>query len=183
MLACAMADGTITHYFRWSAMKAILLLALLVPAQVGAVPMLNDPKGYRDIAWGVSLTTRSELELTREGPHVQEFEFRGTPHTFAGIAVESVRLSTVDEQFARVTVRYRGEATHKHIMGYLEKQFGAIERIPGQMMRGLNQQYNWRGVETEINLTYHGATERGYIFLDSRTLAPRFNDRITDSSE
>jgi hypothetical protein len=51
------------------------------------------------------------------------------------------------------------------------------------MMRGLNQQYTWRGTDTEINLTYHANTERGYIFIDSRTLAPRFNDRITDSAE
>ena len=51
------------------------------------------------------------------------------------------------------------------------------------MTRGLNQQYNWRGTETEINLTYQAGTERGYIFIDSRTLAPRFNDDITDSAE
>ena len=51
------------------------------------------------------------------------------------------------------------------------------------MARGLNQQYNWRGSDTEINLTYQAGTERGYIFIDSRTLAPRFNDYITDSAE
>lgn len=178
-----MRDGTGIHHMRRFGIGAFVLIGLILPTQATAVSMLNDPKGFRDIAWGLSLTTRPELELTREGPHIQEYEFRDTPHTFAGIAVESVRLSTVDEQFARVTVRYKGEATHKHIMSYLEKQFGLIERIPGQMMRGLNQQYNWRGVETEVNVTYQGATERGYIFLDSRTLAPRFNDHITDSSE
>jgi len=162
---------------------ALLLLGVLHPLPLGAVPMMNDPKGFNDIAWGAPLQTRTDLEVTREGSHIQEYQLKGTAPTFAGIEVDSLRLSSVDAQFARVTVRYRGEATHKRIMTYLESQFGPLERIPGQMMRGLNQQYNWRGVETEINVTYQANTERGYIFLDSRTLAPRFNDLITDSSE
>jgi hypothetical protein len=90
-------------------------------------------------------------------------------------------LSAVDDQFARVTIRYRGEATHKHVLNYLERTYGEVDRIPGQMTRGLNQQYNWRGPESEINLTYEGNSERGYIFIESRTLAPRFNDGLTDS--
>jgi hypothetical protein len=69
------------------------------------------------------------------------------------------------------------------MLSFLESRFGRLERVPGQMARGLTQQYNWRGSDTEINLTYQAGTERGYIFLDSRTLAPRFNDDITDSAE
>ena len=82
-----------------------------------------------------------------------------------------------------MTIRYRGAETHKRILSYLESEFGRTERLPGQMLRGLNQQYNWRGSESEINLTYQSSTERGYIFLDSRTLAPRFNDLLADTAE
>jgi hypothetical protein len=89
----------------------------------------------------------------------------------------------VDDQFARVTIRYQGEQIHKQVLHFLEAQFGPLEHIPGQMARNLNQQYNWRGSETEINLTYQASTERGYVFFDSRTLAPRFNDHIADSAE
>lgn len=160
-----------------------LTLLLAQPTPSGAVPMTNDPKGFENIAWGSALRSRPDLEVTREGPHVVEYRLKGTVPAFAGIPVESIRLSAVDEQFARVTVRYHGEETHKRIMLYLEREFGPIERIPGQMMRGLNQQYNWRGSDSEINLTYQASTERGFIFLDSRTLAPRFNDQITDSAE
>jgi hypothetical protein len=92
-------------------------------------------------------------------------------------------LSSIEGQFARVTIRYKGEDVHRKILAYLEEEYGPIERIPGQMMRGLNQQYTWRGDESELNLTYQASTERGFIFLDSRTLAPRFNDYITDSAE
>jgi len=114
---------------------------------------------------------------------VIEYQLKGQPPTYADVPVETLRLSSIDNQFARVTIRYKQEGTHKKILAFLEREFGPLEHIPGQMVRGLNQQYTWRGSETEINLTYHANTERGYIFIDSRTLAPRFNDFITDSAE
>jgi hypothetical protein len=160
-----------------------LLLCMSHPFLAHAVPMVNDPHGFQNLAWGAALTTRPDLEVVRPGAHVNEYQLRNSPPLFAGIPVESVRFLSVDEQFARVTIRYQGDDRHKQILTYLEQQFGSLERVPGQMMRGLNQQYTWRGTDTEINLTYHANTERGYIFIDSRTLAPRFNDRITDSAE
>ncbi|HTL62621.1 MAG TPA: hypothetical protein VL261_13315 [Nitrospira sp.] len=164
----------------------ILLLAgslVCGPALAGAVSMSNDPKGFRNIVWGSALNTRADLEPTRQGPSIIDYRFKNSPPMFAEIPVESLQLSTVDNQFARVTVRYRGEDTHKKILAYLESEFGRMERLPGQMLRGLNQQYNWRGSESEINLTYQAGTERGYVFIDSRTLAPRFNDLLADTAE
>jgi hypothetical protein len=160
-----------------------ILLCLSHPVLAHAVPMINDPNGFQSLAWGVALTTRPDLEIARAGPHVNEYQLRDSPPSYAGVSVESLRFLSVDEKFARVTIHYQGDDRHKQILTYLEHQFGALERAPGQMIRGLNQQYNWRGTETEINLTYHANTERGFIFIDSRTLAPRFNDLITDSAE
>ncbi len=160
-----------------------LLLCVSRPFPAHAGPMVNDPNGFQNLAWGATLTTRPDLEVARAGPHVNEYRLRDSPPLFAGIPVESVRFLSVDEQFARVIIRYQGEDRHKQILTYLEQQFGPRERVPGQMLRGLNQQYNWRGTDTEINLTYHANTERGFIFIDSRTLAPRFNDHIADSAE
>ncbi|MEO6544812.1 MAG: hypothetical protein ABIP05_12295 [Nitrospiraceae bacterium] len=135
------------------------------------------------MTWGVALTARPDFEIIMPGPPVSEFQLKNSPPSYAGIPVDSVRFLSIDDQFARVTIRYQGDDRHKQILVYLEQQFGSLERIPGQMMRGLNQQYTWRGADTEINLTYHANTERGYLFIDSRTLAPRFNDRITDSGD
>ena len=167
--------------------RHLLLLGLLLcmsrPILAHAVPMVNDPNGFQNLAWGATLTTRPDLEVTTAGPHVNEFQSRNGAPSYAGIPVDSVRFLSVDDQFARVTIRYQGADRHKQILAYLEQQFGSLERIPGQMIRGLNQQYTWRGTDTEINLTYHANTERGYIFIDSRTLAPRFNDNITNSAE
>jgi hypothetical protein len=160
-----------------------LLLSLANPFLAHAVPMANDPNGFQNLTWGVALTASPDLEVTRAGPHVNEFQLKNGAPSYAGVPVESLRFLAVDDQFARVTIRYQGGEQHKQILAYLERQFGTLEHIPGQMLRGLNQQYTWRGTDTEINLTYHANTERGFIFIDSRTLAPRFNDRITDSAE
>ncbi|HJT19357.1 MAG TPA: hypothetical protein VJ746_02725 [Nitrospira sp.] len=155
----------------------------LLPGAGTAGLMKNDPKGFRNISWGTPLAGRSDLAVARTGPNVTEYEFRESAPSFGGVPVQSVRLSAVDEQFARVTIRYQGEETHKRILAYLEREYGPVERLPGQMMRGLNQQYNWRGTDSEINVTYQASTERGFLFIDSRTLAPRFNDNIADTAD
>jgi len=161
----------------------LLIGTILCTGSVWAVPMTNDPRGFHDIAWGASLTLREDLELSRGGSSVREYQRRGKPPSFGGVEITSIRYLSVDDQFARVTIRYQGEQVHEQVLKFLESQFGPLERIPGQMARGLTQQYNWRGSDTEINLTYQASTERGYIFIDSRTLAPRFNDNLTDSAE
>jgi len=166
---------------RTASIAIVLFIAHSVPSH--AVPMANDPKGFQNIIWGSALESRPDMEVTRKTQHVIEYQLKNTPAAFAGIPVESVRLSSIEKQFARVTIRYRGEEIHKRLLAYLEQEFGPIERLPGQMMRGLNQQYNWRGTESEINLTYQGSTERGFIFIDSRNLAPRFYDYLADTAE
>ena len=148
-----------------------------------AVSMMNDPKGFQNIAWGAPLTARQDLETMRSGARVMEFRRKADQMAFAGAEMTSILYVSIDDQFARVAIRYQGEQVHKQVLNFLETQFGSLLRVPGQMARGLNQQYNWRGTDTEINLTYQAGTQRGYIFIDSRTLAPRFNDDITDSAE
>ncbi len=148
---------------------------------VWAVPMTNDPGGFHDIPWGTSLSSRQDLEPIQADPHIAEYLRKIEPSSFAGTQMTSVLYVSVDDQFARVIIRYQGDHVHRQVLGFLESRFGRLEHIPGQMARGLSQQYNWRGSDTEINLTYQASTERGYIFIDSRTLAPRFNDDITSS--
>ena len=161
----------------------LMIITTICTGPAWAVPMMNDPQGFHNIAWGASLTSRQDMEATRSGSHITEYLLITEPSSFAGAEMTSILYLSVDDQFARVTIRYQGERVHKQVLNFLETQFGPLERIPGQMVRGLTQQYNWRGSETEINLTYQAGTERGYIFFDSRTLAPRFNDYITDSAE
>jgi hypothetical protein len=173
----------INHLLRRLLLGLVFVFSVLHTLPVSAVPMINDPKGFQNLAWGTALKGRTDVVPSRTGPHITEYRSTTGPATFAGAEMTSILLLSVDDQFARVTIRYQGEQTHAQVMRFLETQFGPLERIPGQMTRGLNQQYNWRGPETEINVTYQANTERGFIFIDSRTLAPRFNDHITDSAE
>ena len=116
-------------------------------------------------------------------PHIAEYLHKTESSSFAGAQMTSILYVSVDDRFARVIIRYQGDDVHRVVLDFLESRFGRLERVPGQMARGLTQQYNWRGPDTEINLTYQAGTERGYIFFDSRTLAPRFNDYITGPAE
>jgi hypothetical protein len=116
-------------------------------------------------------------------PHIVEYLHKTDSASFAGTQMTSVLYVSVDDESARDIIRYQGDQVHRQVLGFLENRFGRLERVPGEMARGLTQQYNWRGPETEINLTYQAGTERGYIFFDSRTLAPRFNDFITGPAE
>ena len=158
-----------------------LIFIVAVPAQ--AITMANDPHGFGQLTWGIPLTDIPELTVTRSNSHTIDYQFRDHPPVYADIPVESVHLSTVDDQFARVTIRYNGAKAHAHVLQFLERSYGRIERIPGQMMRGLNQQYTWRGPDTEISLTYEANRDRGFIFIESRNLAPRFQDRMSDTAE
>lgn len=158
------------------------MFAIMISADsVWAVPMTNDPKGFHDIPWGTSLSSRQDMEPIQADPHIAEYLRKTEPASFAGTQMINILYVSVDDQFARVIIRYQGDHVHRQVLGFLESRFGRLEHIPGQMARGLTQQYTWRGSDTEINLTYQAGTERGYIFIDSRTLAPRFNDDITDS--
>lgn len=162
----------------------ITLFAIMIGIDLAwSGPMINDPKGFHDIPWGTALSSRLDLEPIRSSPHIVEYLRKEQPLSFAGAEMTSILYVSLDDQFARVVIRYQGDKVHGEVLNHLQGRFGRLDRIPGQMARGLTQQYNWRGPDTEINLTYQASTERGYVFIDSRTLAPRFIDDITDSAE
>lgn len=158
-----------------------LVLFVLQPAS--AVEMTNDPGGFLGIRWGVPLDGRSDLQQTYSGKDVGDYQLKNGPAMLGTIPVGGVTLTTWQDRFARVTIRYRGDDTHQQVMTHLQSQYGDLDRTSGQMVRGLNQQYNWRGPETEINVTFEAQSGRGFVFIESRVLSPRFNDALTDSSE
>lgn len=153
-------------------------LVLLPPPAVHAVPMVNDPKGFNGILWGARLDDRPELSLINTARRIKEYDLRKGPLTLGKAAVEMMRLSTVDDKFARVTIHYRGQSTHAQILAHLQAQYGPLDRTPGQTMRGFNQQFNWRGADTDINMTYEAVGERGFLFIESILLAPSFTESI-----
>lgn len=103
------------------------------------------------------------------------------PPLLEDITMESVKLYVIEKKYARALFRYQGEANHQSLLQYLETQFGKALKPQGAM-RGLSQQYTWRGPETQITLTYHGFRERGFLVAESRIYAPLFLDAFTDHS-
>jgi hypothetical protein len=122
------------------------------------------------MTWGKPLTNRQDLKEIDSSNSLHIYTLKeGNPHV-EGIPMESVKLYGFEDKYARALFRYKGAATHKSGPSH------------GGMMRGLNQQYTWRGPETEITITYHGFRERGFLTAESRVLAPRFLDVHGDHS-
>ncbi len=171
---------TIRHLLSAGVVFTFVLALARGPAS--ATVMTNDPGGFAGIPWGASLEARPNLELAEPGGRIKGYVFKEPPTLFGEVQVESMRLFTLNGQFARVAIRYHGQRNHQLLMQHLEGRFGTIELAPGSMMRGLNQQYNWRGKDTEVNLTYRAAGEHGYLFVESRVLMPRFLDTIPEGA-
>lgn len=162
----------------------LVCVATLFPAALPwAGPMTQDPKGFQGVPWGARLADSPQFILADNSPHIKGYEEKGRAPSFGETPVDLLRFIELEGQFARIMVRYHGKETHQRVLDYLQRQFGPIDRSPGAITRGAGQQFNWRGTETEINVTYDATRERGFVFIDSSILAPRFNDFITDSSE
>lgn len=171
----------------------IALSGVLAPTLLFAgTKIQNDPKGFQGITWGSPLTDVPGLTLAESTDIikgsgkgtilVKGYDFQKGPPNLGQATLQYMRFFSIDGKFARVTIRYKGEKNHEQLLDYLESQFGALDRTPGSMMRGLNQQFNWRGTETEVNLTYDGFQERGFLFIESRIHAPKFNEGYSDAA-
>ena len=163
----------------WLSFCAYLFLS---GTAISGIPIDQDPNGFFGITWGNPLTNRQDLKQIDSSDSLQIYTLKqGNPHV-EGIPMESVKLYSLDDQYARALFRYQGASTHKSLLQYLETRFGKTDRSYGTMMRGLNQQYTWRGPETEISITYHGFREQGFLIAESRILAPLLLDLYEEQS-
>ncbi len=144
--------------------------------------MANDPEGFYGIRWGHSLAKHPKLLQTDSDNKIVFYGLRQTKPIAWGIPVESINFLTLNDQFAQARIHYQGQHTHLAILDYLETAYGKHEYSPGSMMRGLNQQFSWRGSTTEIAITYRGLTEHGFISIQSRILAAGLMNAISDQS-
>ena len=87
----------------------------------------NDPQGFQGIRWGTDLNTLPNLVLVDQSDHIQTYVFVEQPPRFGEVSVESIKLLAIDQQLARVLIRYHGEQTHSRIVKFLESAFGKID--------------------------------------------------------
>lgn len=160
----------------------VLAIFLFSGTAISGTAIEHDPKGFFGIQWGNSLASRNDLREIDASNTLHVYTLKqGNPYV-EGIPMESVKLYGLDDEFARALFHYKGASTHQSLVQYLENRFGKSGPLHGGMIRGLNQQYTWRGPDTEITITYHGFRERGVLAAESRILAPQFLDVHGDNS-
>ena len=162
--------------------NTLLLVLLYVSVAFAVSPIKNDPQGFDGIKWGTSLHNMKRLSLIDLDGRIQIYQFTNNSFKFADANVESLRLLSIDDKFARVMIRYQGEENHQAIMQYLTNQYGKVIRKPGSMLRGLTQENTWRGDETEVSFNYREHGARGFLMIQSRVFAPKFLDLASDHS-
>jgi hypothetical protein len=138
-----------------------------------AVQMKEDPKGFEGIPWGAALSESETFGKVEDTGWLKTYELKGGPPSFGPAKVESMKFITVDDRFARVTVRYQGKETHDQLLSFLQARYGPLDRTPGQFTKGAVKIFAWQGLETEVSLRYETRTDRGIIFFENRALASR----------
>jgi hypothetical protein len=172
-LPCPLHNLISSAVFQWTWIS-ILAVFVLSGTAISGTPIEQDPKGFYGITWGNPLSDRQDLQAIDSSASLQVYTLKQGNPQVEGIPMESVKFYGLEDQYARAIFHYQGAATHKSLLEYLESRFGKTDQPFGTMMRGLNQQYTWRGPETEITITYHGFRERGFLSAESRVLAPKF---------
>ena len=164
-------------------LTALCCVELLGAPAVSAVEMVNDPKGFQGIPWGTALANLPDVTVVESASRITQFGLKRTPPRLGEITVDSLRLVSIDGKFARVVVRYQGMTTHQSILKHLQSQLGPLDLTPGQIAKGILQQFSWSGPESEVNLTYDVGRDRGFIFIESRALAMKFSDDMAPDSD
>jgi hypothetical protein len=94
-----------------------------------------------------------------------------------------MKFITIDDRFARVTVRYHGKDAHDQLLAFLQSRYGAIDRTPGQFTGGAVKIFAWQGDETAVSLRYDTRTDRGIIFFENPSLASRLEGAMAPEQD
>ncbi len=155
---------------------AILAGLILSATSILAVPMKDDPNGFEDIPWGSAFSENATFKKIEDAGRLKSYELSSGQAKLGAIVVASMKFMTIDDKFARVTVRYEGKETHDQILAYLQAKYGPLDRTPGQFSVGPVKFYAWQGFETEVTLRYEARMDRGIIFFESQTMRAKLTE-------
>jgi hypothetical protein len=162
---------------------AVCCTALFCSGPAIGVQMTEDPKGFEGIPWGAALSESETFKKVEDFGQLKTYEFKGGPPSFGPAKVESMKFTTVDDRFARVTVRYQGKETHDQLLSFLQSRFGPLDRTPGQFAGGAVKLFAWQGEDTVVSLRYETRTDRGIIFFENPTLASRIEGAMAPEQD
>jgi hypothetical protein len=154
----------------------LLLMLTLASTGAWAVPMTNDPNGFEGIPWGAAFGESDTFKKVEDTGRLSSFELKSDAPLLGAAKVESMRFMTIEGQFARVTVRYRGKDVHEQILNYLQTKYGPLDRTPGQIASGVVKFLSWQGFNSEITLRFDTRTDQGIIFFESQSLRSKLSD-------
>ena len=145
----------------------LLSFLVLLPSFVFAVPMTQDPGGFLDFPWKAPLDGQKGLGPVEDKGRIKEYPLIRKPLKIGEVPVSSIKLITLDGKFARAIVRYEGMDNHAALLAALQRWFGELDFTPGQLGAGsqAQEQFNWRGDETEINVTFDRMTDKGVMYV------------------
>jgi hypothetical protein len=161
---------------RRTSLICILFSLVLQGTLAFAGPMQNDPNGFEGIPWGATFSETDTFNKVEDTGRSQTFELKTGAPSLGPVKVDSMRFVTSEGKFTRVTVRYRGKATHDQILTYLQSLYGSLDRTPGQIASGAVKVFSWTGFETDVNLRYETGSDRGIIFFESQELRRKITD-------
>jgi len=157
-------------------LAAVIFCALHTATPSLAVPLVNDPDGFEDIPWGTSLSEMKQFARIEDAGRLEIYEQTKQAPALGTIPIDSIRFTTFEKKFGRVTVRYSGSETHERALTYLQSKYGPLDRTPGQITVGPVKVYVWHGFHTEVALRFETGTDRGIIFFESLTLPEKLSD-------
>ena len=140
-----------------------------------AVLIEDDPNGFEGIPWGTILSDTDRFVKIDDDGRSQTYERKDGRPILGTTPVDSMRLTTFQNRFGRVTVRYSGRAAHEAILDHLQSTYGPLDHTPGQIAVGPVKVYAWHGFHTEVTLRFEANGDRGIIFFESRTLPERWS--------
>ncbi len=161
---------------RWT---ATLFCLLGWASSVSAAPILNDPNGFEDLLWGTIWSETEQFVKIDDAGRIRTYEPHGHTPMLGTTAVDSLRFTTFENKFGRVTVRYSGTGAHEEIMRYLQSKYGPLDHTPGQIAVGPVKVYAWHGGHTEVTLRFESRLAQGVIFFESRTLPEKLTDQTS----
>jgi hypothetical protein len=175
---------SIRNFLLLQVFLVIMLSAnLLVVTATLAVEMKEDPKGFEGIPWGATLLESDTFSKVDDAGRLKTYELKGGPPTIGPAKVESMRFTTVDDRFARVTVRYQGREAHDQLLGFLQSRYGPLDRTPGQFAGGAVKILNWQGLETVVSLRCETLSDRGIIVFENPALATRIEGAMAPDQD
>ena len=161
---------------RTTLLATVIFCVLHVATRSLAVPLVNDPNGFEGIPWGTLLAEMERFVRVEDAGRLQTYEQAQQRPALGAIPVDSIRFTTFEKKFGRVTVRYSGKETHERILTYLQSQYGPLDRTPGQITVGSVKVYAWHGFYSEVALRFETENDRGIIFFESLTLPEKLSD-------